>query len=123
MPELGGDTPLDDILREIAELGFEGVELGGRFPRESAALAALLGGHGLDLIGGWYSGSLLERDADEEIRALQPPLSLLKALGASAFVFAETSNAVHGERGTPPDAPPQLQAGPRNPGGAPLTPP
>src|SRR3546814_1234165 len=71
MPELGGDTPLDDILREIAELGFEGVELGGRFPRESAALAALLGGHGLDLIGGWYSGSLLERDADEEIRALQ----------------------------------------------------
>src|SRR3546814_3780301 len=103
MPELGGDTPLDDILREIAELGFEGVELGGRFPRESAALAALLGGHGLDLIGGWYSGSLLERDADEEIRALQPHLSLLKALGASAFVFAETSNAVHGERGTPLD--------------------
>src|SRR3546814_6832046 len=74
MPELGGDTPLDDILREIAELGFEGVELGGRFPRESAALAALLGGHGLDLIGGWYSGSLLERDADEEIRALQSHL-------------------------------------------------
>src|SRR3546814_6119922 len=93
MPELGGDTPLDDILREIAELGFEGVELGGRFPRESAALAALLGGHGLDLIGGWYSGSLLERDADEEIRALQSHLSLLKALGASAFVFAETSHA------------------------------
>src|SRR3546814_286402 len=111
MPELGGDTPLDDILREIAELGFEGVELGGRFPRESAALAALLGGHGLDLIGGWYSGSLLERDADEEIRALQPHLSLLKALGASAFVFAETSNAVHGERGTPLDATPRLQDG------------
>src|SRR3546814_18357393 len=83
MPELGGDTPLDDILREIAELGFEGVELGGRFPRESAALAALLGGHGLDLIGGWYSGSLLERDADEEIRALQSHLSLPTALGAS----------------------------------------
>jgi inosose dehydratase len=111
MPELGGDTPLDDILREIAELGFEGVELGGRFPREPAALAALLGGHGLDLIGGWYSGALLERDADEEIEALQPHLSLLKALGAGAFVFAETSNAVHGARGTPLEATPRLQDG------------
>ena len=109
MPELGGDTPLDDILREISELGFEGVELGGRFPREPAELAALLGGHGLDLIGGWYSGALLERDADEEIQALQPHLSLLKALGATAFVFAETSNAVHGERGTPLHATPRLR--------------
>src|SRR3546814_15069299 len=96
MPELGGDTPLDDILREIAELGFEGVELGGRFPRESAALAALLGGHGLALIGRWYSGPLLARAADEATRVLQPHLTLLKALGASAFVFAETSKAGHG---------------------------
>src|SRR3546814_18516214 len=99
MPELGGDTPLDDILREIAELGFEGVELGGRFPRESAALAALLGGHALDLIGGWYSGSLLERDADEEIRPLPPPLSPLKELGESPFVFPQTSNPLHGDLG------------------------
>ncbi|GAA3916587.1 myo-inosose-2 dehydratase [Luteimonas lutimaris] len=109
MPELGGDTPLDDILREIAALGFEGVELGGRFPREPAELAALLGGHGLDLIGGWYSGALLVRDADAEIQALQPHLSLLKALGATAFVFAETSNAVHGERGTPLAGTPRLR--------------
>jgi inosose dehydratase len=109
MPELGGDTPLDDILREIAALGFEGVELGGRFPREPAELAALLGGHGLDLIGGWYSGALLARDADAEIQALQPHLSLLKALGATAFVFAETSNAVHGERGTPLANTPRLR--------------
>jgi len=28
MPELGGDTPLESILRDIQELGFEGVELG-----------------------------------------------------------------------------------------------
>ena len=98
MPELGGDTPLASILRDIQELGFEGVELGGRFPRDVASLRALLAGHGLDLIGGWYSGSLLRQSAQDEIAALQPHLALLKAMGSEVFVFAETSNAIHGQR-------------------------
>ena len=101
MPELGGNTPLEDILRDIEELGFEGVELGGKFPRDAATLKPLLARHSLDLIGGWYSGALLEREADAEVAALQEHLALLKAMGSEVFVFAETSNAVHGSRGTP----------------------
>lgn len=108
MPELGGDTPLEDIFRDIREVGFEGVELGGRFPKEPAALKALLGG--LDLIGGWYSGSLLVQDAEAEIAALQDHLALLKAFGSKVFVFAETSNAIHGARTTPMSGTPRLAA-------------
>ena len=101
MPELGGDTPLDSILADIRDVGFEGVELGGKFPRDAATLKPLLNSYGLDLIGGWYSGSLLVQDADAEIDALQDHLRLLKAMGSSVFVFAETSNAVHGDRAVP----------------------
>jgi inosose dehydratase len=108
MPELGGDTPLASILQDIKELGFEGVELGGKFPRDAATLKPLLQSYGIDLIGGWYSGSLLERDADAEIAALQPHLALLKAMGSSVFVFAETSNAVHGNRSVPLTGTPRL---------------
>jgi inosose dehydratase len=108
MPELGGDTPLDEILGDIHDLGFEGVELGGRFPREPAALQGLLSRHGLDLVGGWYSGELLERDAGAEIAAMQPHLALLEALGCEVFVFAETSNAIHGNRAVPMSATPRL---------------
>jgi inosose dehydratase len=111
MPELGGDTPLESILQDIRELGFEGVELGGRFPREPQALEALLARHELELIGGWYSGALLERSAHDEIVALQPHLDLLKALGSEVFVFAETSNAVHGQRGHALRDTPRLAAG------------
>jgi inosose dehydratase len=110
MPELGGDTPLESILQDIADLGFEGVELGGKFPREAEALRPLLGRYGLDLIGGWYSGSLLVQDAATEIAALQPHLQLLKAMGSTVFVFAETSNAVHGDRSTPLSGSPRLAA-------------
>jgi inosose dehydratase len=111
MPELGGDTPLASVLQDISDLGFEGVELGGAFPREPAVLAKLLRGYGLQLVGGWYSGSLLRRSAEEEWQALQPHLALLEALGSSVFIFAETSNAVHGQRGTPLDDTPRLDAG------------
>ena len=111
MPELGGDTPLESILRDIHELGFEGVELGGKFPRDAAVLKPLLDSYRLDLIGGWYSGSLLVRDASAEIAALQPHLALLKAMGSDVFVFAETSNAIHGDRAQALNRTPSLGAG------------
>ena len=38
MPELGGDTPLEQCLSEARQAGFEGMELGNKFPREPAAL-------------------------------------------------------------------------------------
>jgi inosose dehydratase len=110
MPELGGDTPLESILDDIRDLGFEGVELGGKFPREPQALKALLDRYGLDLVGGWYSGALLTRDAAAEIEALQDHLALLKTMGSTVFVFAETSNAIHGAPAEPLNGSPQLAA-------------
>jgi inosose dehydratase len=110
MPELGGDTPLESILQDIQDLGFEGVELGGKFPRDAATLKPLLAKHRLDLIGGWYSGSLLTQSAQQEIEALQSHLALLKAMGSQVFVFAETSNAIHGQRDRAMRDTPQLGA-------------
>jgi inosose dehydratase len=110
MPELGGDTPLDSVLADARDLGFAGIELGGRFPREPAALRALLGSYGLVLVGGWYSASLLTRSAEAEIEALQGHLALLKAMGCSVFIQAETSNAIHGDKGTALARTPRLGA-------------
>ena len=45
MPELGGDTPVETILADAAEIGFAGVELGGKFPRDPATLGPLLARH------------------------------------------------------------------------------
>ncbi len=108
MPELGGDTPLSTVLSDTREIGFTGIELGGRFPRDPAALRDLLGSYDLDLVGGWYSGNLLTQDADAEIAALQPHLALLKALGTDVFVFAETSNAIHCRKEIPLNDTPSL---------------
>lgn len=101
LQEIGGTTPLETCLAEAREAGFEGMELGHKFPREPQALKAALAPFGMACISGWYSAELLRRDADEEMRHLRPHLDLLKAMGSTVLVFAETSNAIHGDRSKP----------------------
>ncbi len=63
LQELGGATPLETCLAEAREAGFEGMELGHKFPREPQALKAALAPFGMACISGWYSAELLRRDA------------------------------------------------------------
>jgi inosose dehydratase len=98
MPELGGSTPLETCLAEAKLAGFDGVELGNKFPRDAAKLSPILAAHGLRLASGWYSANLLERDAEAEFAAMRPHADLLRALGCTAMVLAETTGCVHGNR-------------------------
>lgn len=110
LPALGAGTTLATILSDARAIGFEGVELGHLFPRDSPALARVLGAHRLALIGGWYGMTLRTRDAAAEIAAMTPHLDLLAACGAAVVVVAETGNAVHTDRAHPLAAPPRLAA-------------
>jgi inosose dehydratase len=108
MPELGAATPLETCLSEARQAGYDGMELGNKFPRDPAVLKPILARHGLGLASGWYSARLLERSAEAEIEALQPHLNLLKAFNAPAMVFAEVTGCVHGDRNTPVTRRPKL---------------
>jgi inosose dehydratase len=108
--ELGGHIPLETCLGEASAAGFAGMELGHKFPREASALRRVLSQHGLDLVSGWYSSSLLTRDAEAELAALEPHLALLEALDAKVLIFAETTGAVHGDRGRGISSRPRLAA-------------
>lgn len=101
MPALGGDTPLETCLSEAKLAGYEGVELGNKFPRQAGALKPIMAAHGLDIVSGWYGSRLLERSAEDEIAALQDHLKLLKAMGSTVMVFAEVARCIHGEMDTP----------------------
>lgn len=98
MPELGAETPLETCLAEARLAGFEGVELGNKFPRTAGALRPVLARHGLALVSGWYGSRLLERDVDAEMAAAEPHVALLSALGCRVMVHAEVTGSVHGLR-------------------------
>jgi len=42
MPELGGDTTLEQCLSEASQAGFIGIESGGKFPKKSEELITKL---------------------------------------------------------------------------------
>ena len=110
LPTLGADIDLDTCLRQAAEAGYAGVELGHKFPRSASVLAPLLSGHGLDLVSGWWGLRLLERDVDAELEAMRPHLELLRALGSRVVVCAEVTEAIHGERHVRLSQRPQLSS-------------
>ena len=89
LAELGGDIPLETCLADAADIGYEGVELGRKFPREGRQLSSILSNYGLRLIGGWYSGFLSERSVEEEWKAAADHVRLLKECGSEVFVYAE----------------------------------
>ncbi|HLJ37348.1 MAG TPA: myo-inosose-2 dehydratase [Steroidobacteraceae bacterium] len=110
MRELGADISLDTCLAQARDIGFRGMELGHKFPRDAAALAEVLGRFGLQCISGWYSAELLVWGAAEELTRLRPHLELLKALECPVLVLAEVSGAVHGDRNRPLSDRPVLMA-------------
>lgn len=101
LPEIGGWITLEQCLTEAKAWGIEGMELGNKFPRTPEALGPILKAHGLDLVSGWHSTFLLERDADAEFAAAAAHRHLLKSLGAKVLIAAECSRTVHGDRSAP----------------------
>ncbi len=96
LPSLGGETPLEVALSEGRKIGYQGFELGNKFPRESTALRAVLSKHALELVSGWYSGCLAKRSVEEEIAAVGPHLKLLADNGARVMVYGEVADSIQG---------------------------
>jgi len=97
MPELGGDTPIEQCLEEASSAGFTGIELGGKFPRNPGITNFLLNKYKLKMPGGWYGSLLRTRSAEDEWVAMQDHLDLLKLINADVFVFADVSGSIQGD--------------------------
>ena len=110
VPELGGDTPLETCLAETRLAGYAGTELGGKFPRSSDELRAVLAEHGLALVSGWYDGRILEREVAQEFDAVLPHLTLLRDLGCRHVVYADTSRRAENDLWGPISRRPRLAA-------------
>ena len=115
LPSLGGETPLETALVEGKAIGYEGFELGNKFPREPEALRAVLARHQLACVSGWYSGRLARGTVADEIAAADAHLTLLSANGAKVMVYGEVADAISAAmvpRASRPEYQPDTQASP-----------
>ena len=108
---LGADISLEQCLSETAEIGFDGIEKGHKLPTDHAVLKGTLSDKGLVLVSGWHSLNLLTHSVEDEKRAIQPHLDLLKSQGCQVVIVCETSNAIHGDDDTPISQSPVLGDG------------
>ncbi len=108
MPELGGDTPLEQCLAEASKAGFSGIESGGKFPKQSEKLIPLLEKYKLNLCSGWYGANLRKNSVKEEIDLIQEQLKLFKDCNSPCMVFAEVSGSIAGDQSRKLSTRPQM---------------
>mgnify|MGYP001478135742 FL=1 len=97
MPELGGETTLEQCLEEASKAGYIGIESGGKFPKKSTELIPKLEKYNLSLCSGWYGANLRKNSVNEEKQNLQQQLKLFQDCKSPCIVFAEVSGSIQGD--------------------------
>jgi inosose dehydratase len=101
LPDLTAEFTTEGAMEDAARIGYRGVERGRRMPADTEGLRAYLDRYGVSLCGGWCSGNLMRASLSDEKAAVRQQVEQFVALGAPCVVYAECSNTVQGEVGTP----------------------
>lgn len=106
--ELSDDVSLEECLRQAAQAGLTGMEVGRRFPMNMAELGPILDRHGISVCSGWFSGLLLDSDIEAEKDRIAELLAFFKDAGAPCLIYGETARSIQGERNIPLAQKPKL---------------
>lgn len=101
LPELGGDYPVEKCLDEMSSVGFEGCEVGTKYPRDPARLKALLEPRGLQICSAWISPYLTTKTLEENRVAFMAHAKFLSAMGAEVMDGGEQGLACQGDIDSP----------------------
>ncbi|MFC7780429.1 myo-inosose-2 dehydratase [Legionella taurinensis] len=96
-PSLGRDISFEQCLREMAEAGFVGTEMGNKYPRNLAVLKQSLAEKGLEMASAWFSTFFTEAEQyDATLSRFLDHLSFMRALGARFVNVCECGGAIQG---------------------------
>ena len=97
MPRLGGSLTFEQMISEAALAGFEGTEVGGKFPTDPAALNKAVDLRGLKIASQWFSGFLCSTPYEENKAAFVKQLDFLEAVGAKRINVCELTRCLFAE--------------------------
>ncbi len=108
LEELSDDVSLEECLAQAREAGFTGMETGRRFPMDIRELGPVLDRHGMSVCGGWFSGTVLEGDLEENKDRIRAQMDLFLAARAPCIVYGEVARSIQGDRSRPLAEKPRL---------------
>ncbi|NLH90811.1 MAG: myo-inosose-2 dehydratase [Treponema sp.] len=97
MPELGGEIPFEQCISEMALAGFEGSEVGNKYPRDPERLNKALKLRGLTICNAWFSSFLTTKSLVEVEKDFVQQCDFLYAVGARVIGAAEQGNSIQGK--------------------------
>lgn len=101
MPELGGEISFEQCIDEMALAGFEGSEVGNKYPRDPEVLKQALEPRGLEIASAWFSAFLTTKELEETAAEFIKHRDFLHAMGAKVIVVAEQGHSIQGQMDTP----------------------
>lgn len=97
MPDLGAHISFEQCIQEMAAAGYQGCEIGHKFPRDPQTLKQALLPYGLEVASAWYSLYFTEEGREQEtLNGFVRHMQFLKAMGASAIVVCECGHSIQG---------------------------
>ena len=101
MPDLGAENTFEQCVSEMALAGFEGSEVGNKYPKDPTALKKALDLRGLSIANQWFSSFVLTKDMEEVEKDFIAQCNFLKAMGAKRIGASEQSYSIQGQMNTP----------------------
>ncbi len=101
MPDLGKENTFEQCISEAALAGFEGTEVGNKYPKDPAVLKGYMDIRGIRIASAWFSSFLTTKPYEETAEAFIAHRDFLHALGAKVVVVSEQGHSIQGQMDTP----------------------
>jgi inosose dehydratase len=97
MPQLGGNLTFEQMISEAALAGFQGTEVGGKFPADPKVLKKALDLRGIVIASQWFSSFLCSTPYEDNEKQFIIQLDFLEAVGASLINVCELTRCLFAE--------------------------
>lgn len=97
MPELGSNNSFEQCISEMALAGYEGTEIGNKYPRDPEELKSYLEPRGLAVASAWISLYLTSEPYEVTEEAFIKHRDFLYEMGAKVIVVSEQGNSIQGK--------------------------
>lgn len=98
LPELGGEIPFEQCVSEMALAGYEGSEVGNKYPKDPEILNRALKLRGLTICNAWFSSFLTTKSYAEVEAEFIKHRDFLYAVGARVIGAAEQGHSIQGRQ-------------------------
>lgn len=100
MPDLGKEITFEQCISEMALAGYEGCEIGNKYPTDTKELLDYLQIRKLKIANCWFSSFILTKDFAEVEKSFREKCLFLQSVGAKRIGVSEQSYSIQGQYDT-----------------------